>query len=72
MLLSYNTCILLFRIIKENDRLRQDMVTMEKAVTERMGYLQRHKVHLYISTHFTVVNILIIVFSVYRRHHRSN
>ena len=32
---------------QENDRLKQDMVTMEKAITERMGYLQRHKVDIY-------------------------
>lgn len=29
---------------KENSRLNEDLVVLEKAVTERMGYLQRHKV----------------------------
>ena len=29
---------------QENRQLRKDLVTMEKAITERMGYLERHKV----------------------------
>ena len=29
---------------KENDRLSHDIVRLERAVTERIGYLQRHKV----------------------------
>ena len=31
---------------QENGKLRQDLVTLEKAVTERMGYLERFKVTL--------------------------
>ena len=30
--------------LQENDRLRHDLVTLEKSVTERIGYLERHKV----------------------------
>ena len=29
---------------KENKKLRSDVVSMETAITERLGYLQRHKV----------------------------
>lgn len=29
---------------RENERLNQDIVRLERAVTERIGYLQRHKV----------------------------
>lgn len=29
---------------QENRQLRKDLVAMETAITERMGYLERHKV----------------------------
>ena len=29
---------------KENKKYRNDVVAMETAITERLGYLQRHKV----------------------------
>ena len=35
---------MMYIVYQENHKLRQDMVTMEKAITERMGYLERHKV----------------------------
>ena len=38
---NYIVCVKF--VYQENDRLRQDMVIMEKAITERLGYLQRHK-----------------------------
>ena len=31
---------------KENKKYRNDVVAMETAITERLGYLQRHKVFL--------------------------
>ena len=30
---------------KENKKYKNDVVAMETAITERLGYLQRHKVH---------------------------
>ena len=30
--------------LQENDRLRNDLITLERSVTERIGYLERHKV----------------------------
>ena len=34
---------------KENKKLRNDVVSMETTITERLGYLQRHKVRSEIS-----------------------
>jgi len=35
---------ILYFIIKENCRARKDIIAMEKAIAERLGYLQRYKV----------------------------
>jgi len=33
--------------LQENCRLRKDIIAMEKAIAERLGYLQRYKVLYY-------------------------
>jgi len=36
--------LLLTAAVQENCRVRKDIIAMEKAIAERLGYLQRHKV----------------------------
>ena len=38
---SILSCVFMYQ---ENRQLCKDLVTMETAITERMGYLERHKV----------------------------
>ena len=43
---TVHTCVYVHVCVylQENNRLRDDMMMLEKSVTERIGYLQRHKV----------------------------
>lgn len=56
-----------FMLHQENGRMKGDMIAMEKAIAERLGYLQRHKVMFTscVCIHFTSCvpcqNLVVIV-----------
>ena len=46
---------------KENKKYRNDVVAMETAITERLGYLQRHKVKKFSEFNWLIHYVLFII-----------